>query len=196
MKPWLYFDKIAYNYNKKVTSGFLNNLKRREQKIVFNLLKPQKGENILDAGCGSGFYSLPMLKLGCKVYGIDLSPKMVKFSKNLGINTEVADVENFNLNKKFDKILSCGVLEFCKDYRLVFKNFNKHLKDNGEVVILFPKISFFGFLYKIYHLSHGVNITLTGLNKIKKIIKETGFEIVNIKDSRLLSYIVLLRKSK
>ena len=196
MKPWLYFNKIAHKYNKKVTSGFLGNLRKKEQQIVFNLLQPLKKDFILDAGCGSGFYSLPLLKFGCNVYGIDLSPKMVEVCKKIGINAKVANIENFNLNKKFDKILSCGVLEFCNNHKQILNNFSKHLKDNGMVVILFPKVLFFGFLYKLYHLSHGVNIRLISLNRIKKIVKETGFKIVDEKNSTSLSHIILLKKSR
>ncbi|HLV09456.1 MAG TPA: hypothetical protein VKY40_04540, partial [Halanaerobiales bacterium] len=36
-----------------------------ETELVFRLLKPSRGEKILDAGCGTGNFSIKLAKKGC-----------------------------------------------------------------------------------------------------------------------------------
>ena len=98
--------------------------------------------------------------------------------------------ENFDLNEKFDKIVSCGTLEFCKKHLRVLINLKKHLKSDGSIVILIPTLSTIGFLYKIYHLKNGVNINLFSKKKIKKLLVKAGLKPVKIVRPVKLSYMI------
>ncbi len=103
---------------------------------MLRLLDPIEGDNILNRGCGSGYNSLILKEYGAEVYGIDLSHEMVKYTQSRGINAEVADLQNFSLNKKFNKILYAGSLEFCTILSDVFKNIINHLSENGIIVLV------------------------------------------------------------
>ncbi len=57
----------------------------QEGRLMLNLLNPQRGESILDIGCGTGASMLPLLGRGLNLTGIDPSPYMLDiFSAKIG----------------------------------------------------------------------------------------------------------------
>lgn len=52
-----------------------------ESALMLNLLKPSRGESVLNIGCGTGASTLPLLDLGLNVTGIDPSPYMLDLSQ-------------------------------------------------------------------------------------------------------------------
>ena len=56
-----------------------------ENRLMLDVLKPLRGQSVLDIGCGTGTGLLTFLDRGLKVTGIDPSPYMLDIaSKNLG----------------------------------------------------------------------------------------------------------------
>lgn len=53
-----------------------------ECELMLNLLRPNRGESILDIGCGAGNSTVPLLDMGLSVTGIDPSPYMLDLSAN------------------------------------------------------------------------------------------------------------------
>lgn len=51
-----------------------------EQQLMLKLLKPAAGESVLHIGCGTGLSTLPLLKVGLNVTGLDPSPYMLDLS--------------------------------------------------------------------------------------------------------------------
>ncbi|MFT3741538.1 MAG: methyltransferase domain-containing protein [Gammaproteobacteria bacterium] len=101
-----------------------------------------ENDEILDVGCGSGKISAEMAKRAKKVVGIDISPEMVEFAsqnypfKNLSFI--VGDVTTFNINKKFDLIVSFWTLSWVKDQEKALRNIITHLKEGGSVLLMYP----------------------------------------------------------
>lgn len=48
---------------------------------VLKLLFPQKNEKILDLACGQGFFSVKLAKLGARVTGADMSPRLITMAR-------------------------------------------------------------------------------------------------------------------
>ncbi len=175
MKVDEFFNTKAENYAVSRATGILRHHIEKEKNCVLGLLDIKKGEQILDAGCGDGYYSVLIKKAGATPFGIDISEKMISSLGKYGISGKVADLENFNLDVKFDKVLCAGSLEFLNSPEAALVNFNKHLKDGGSVVILYPKKSLGGFLYKLYHKTHGINIKLFSHSEIVKLLEAAKF---------------------
>ena len=52
------------------------------RKIMLKMYLPQEGMRVLEIGCGTGTNLKLYQKAGCEVYGIDLSPSMLKVASN------------------------------------------------------------------------------------------------------------------
>jgi len=72
------YDLLAEKYNEKIHSSLGANIRNR---IIFSTLEKfidQAPSKILDAGGGTGFYSIPLALKGHKIYLLDTSEKMLK----------------------------------------------------------------------------------------------------------------------
>jgi 2-polyprenyl-3-methyl-5-hydroxy-6-metoxy-1,4-benzoquinol methylase len=172
-----FFDRAAPNYDKTISYGILSRIKQKERDVVIKLLNPKASEKILDAGCGTGIYSDVIKNRGSTVVGIDISDKMVEKSKKKGVKSVVGDASNIRLSMKFDKILCIGVLEFSNEPNKIIENLKYHLKSNGFILFLVPRKTIFGYLYRLYHLLHGINIRLFSLEKIREDLKKVNLKI-------------------
>ncbi len=57
-------------------------LDRLGSELILQLLRPQKGERILDIGCGAGNHLLLFYRLGFDVTGLDASPYMLEVARS------------------------------------------------------------------------------------------------------------------
>jgi len=194
MKTKDFFDAKADNYATSRATGFLKKHIDKEKNCVLELLDIKEGEHILDAGCGDGYYSILIKKAGATPFGIDISEKMINGLEKHGISGKVADIENFNLNTEFDKVLCSGSLEFLSNPADALANFNKHLKVGGAVIMLYPKKSFGGFLYKLYHKTHGINIKLFSHGEIVKMLGAANFVAISCKNANIVCNAVRAKK--
>jgi cyclopropane-fatty-acyl-phospholipid synthase len=101
-------------------------------------LKP--GMRVLDIGCGwSAFGKYAALIYHAGVVGITVSKEQVELGKKLcqGLPVEIRLMDYRDLNEKFDRIVSVGMLEHVgyKNYHTYFNIANKCLKDDGLALI-------------------------------------------------------------
>jgi len=85
-------------------------------KSILTLLEPQRGERVLDIGCGEGNHLLYLGSLGLDINGIDASPYMISRARErLGdrctLKTGVAEDLPFDDNE-FDLAVFINTLEF------------------------------------------------------------------------------------
>jgi len=57
-------------------------LDRLSSELILRLLRPQKGERILDIGCGTGNHLLLFFRSGFDVTGLDASPYMLDIARS------------------------------------------------------------------------------------------------------------------
>ena len=118
------------------------NYKKEDSKIkkLISRYKKSEGKNLLDIACGTGHH-LKFFKDSFSCTGIDINNEMLRVAKK-NVNKVVfkqANMINFNLNKKFDVILcifsSIGYVKTYSNLRITIKNFARHLKKGGIVII-------------------------------------------------------------
>ena len=68
-----YYDKKAKNY-----ISFSEKYRNVDRTQVIELMDLKSNDLVLDAGCGSGFFTLGLYNMGHKVKGVDISPEMIK----------------------------------------------------------------------------------------------------------------------
>jgi len=185
-----YYDTKAADYDSGRAKGFLRWFVLAEKKALMENLSVKNGETIFDVGCGQGFYSHQIRNKKGKPFGIDISPKMIKEYKKQGFKGEVIDIQKKHINKKFDKMLCAGALEFIPDPDEALHNMAKSLNKGKIFVLLCPPLSPVGLLYKTYHLTHGINIHLFSRSKIKSLLEKNGFKILKIERPHSFAMVV------
>ncbi len=145
-----YFNKVALKESKK-PNFFLNLIRMNERKELVKFISPKKDDAILDAGCGLGEIMIILNNSGANTFGIDFCSEIVKKCTEKRLCVQQKNIEDFSVNRKFNKIVCTGIFEFCKNHHKALQNFRKCLKKEKEIILLLPTYSIFGFLYKFYH---------------------------------------------
>ena len=124
--------------------------KKRVIKILSKYTKPGPGPDIavLDAGCGSGFFSRYFLSCGCDVYSMDYSWEALSTTKRVTDNKckmyvkgDILDREKLSdINKRFDIIFTDGLLEHYsrKEQDVIMQNLKFLKKENGCIINFAP----------------------------------------------------------
>jgi len=120
----------------------------RREKLFLDCLKlPKKiflGANLLDLGCGTGEADLLYAKWGAKLNLVEINPKSVKqlrkYFSYFGLTKSIAKIENkslfnYNSKKKFDIVVSEGVLHHTQNVEKGFKKLSTNLKSGGFCVL-------------------------------------------------------------
>lgn len=112
------------------------------EKWLSFVLEGIKGSNCgVDFGCGTGKFTLEMIRRGLDVYGVDLSPQMLAAAeysaKSKGIKARfvLGDIRNFTFMKKVEFITAlCDTFNYIKSPLPVFKHLYNNLKSGGKVM--------------------------------------------------------------
>lgn len=119
---------------------FLYYRNRVIRKAILPLI--HNAENLWDAGCGDGHYSLLALRRGnTKVISNDLSRGWINFLTTLKeqkLSAIEAEIEEFKGQEPFDLIACLSVLHYVKRKKLALKNLVSQLKTDGKIVIYVP----------------------------------------------------------
>jgi trans-aconitate methyltransferase len=129
---------------------------------VLGWLAPQKGEHIVDVGCGTGTLTSKIAESGAIVTGIDASPEMVNKAMAAFPNIEflVKNATAFSFEKKFDAAFSNAVFHWIKDQEKLLECIYSNLKQGGRLV---------------YEM--GAKHNIENIHKaVKKVLLEDGFE--------------------
>ena len=79
------------------------------------LLDPQRGEQILDIGCGDGTLTLKIKEAGADVVGIDNSLSMIGAAKAKGLDARLMDAADLRFSEAFDAAFSNATLHWVLD---------------------------------------------------------------------------------
>ena len=138
------FDKKAPEYDAwyQTRKGAL--VDALETECAFSLFQPTAGMRVLDAGCGTGNFSLKMAALGATVEGVDLSEPMIGYAKEKAQASSYADQLHFQVgdlydlpfaDESFDAVLSMAAFEFIHEDRRALEEFMRVVKPGGRVLI-------------------------------------------------------------
>jgi SAM-dependent methyltransferase len=111
-----------------------------ESGLILDLLRPQRGERILDAGSGTGIFTRQFLARGADVVGLDISFAMLRraVDKNaiMAPRGVAADMANLPFAAGgVDKSVSVTAIEFIADARRAVGELFRVTKPGGIIVV-------------------------------------------------------------
>jgi len=103
---------------------------------VLGWLHPQKGEKILDVGCGTGTLTEKITEGGAAVIGIDASAEMIAKAKKSFPNIQffVKDATDFSFDEPFDAAFSNATFHWIKEQSKVTQCIYNNLRAGGRFV--------------------------------------------------------------
>lgn len=197
----------SYSYE---SAGYLSPLTIKSYNKLLDEFEPyRKTNNILDVGCGRGWFLAEALKRGWQVYGTEYSKTAVSICRETGINMKegVLNSSNFE-NEMFDVITSFEVIEHINNPNEELEEIYKLLRAGGLFYCTTPN---FNSLMRYYlkvdynvigypeHLSYYTKSTLNkvtkrhGFRPIK--FESTGISITRLKTSKKKSNEQLISKN-
>ena len=133
--------------------------KRRAIQIISDYVK--SGKTVLDAGCGSGFFSSYFISCGCDVYSLDYSEEALLTTKRVTGHRSRMYMRNDILNggilsgirAKFDIIFTDGLLEHYsnEEQDKIIRNMTALKKEGVYIINFVPnRFSFWSMIRPFY----------------------------------------------
>ena len=195
-------------YDRGIEILSLGENKRVQRDIADNYIN--KGDRVLEIGCGTGSLAISCAEKGASVVGIDLSSRMLAMAsrkvreQNFSEAVQLQELSATEIGKvfsdeSFDKIT--GTLVFSELYpderRYVLKQAYGTLKPGGLIIIadeVVPSSLLKRIMYRLIRIPLAIityiltQTTTRALKDFDKALTETGFRIVHHKKSNLDSY--------
>lgn len=165
---------------------------RQAAEILQTLVKP--GDELLDAGCGSGFFyhSLKKRNIPAEYFGIDASQKLIDIGRcilpNWGLPAQRLQVMRIeDLDGDVDHVLCMNVLSHIDNYHRPLERLlhcakktlilRESLGDTASCQYIIDK-------YLDENITLKVHINTYSLSEVKKFIESYGFSVTEIVDLR------------
>ena len=144
------FFKYALGKNLKYSCSFFDktdSLDEAEKSMIELYIERadiQEGHDILDLGCGWGSFSLYVAEKypSVSITAVSNSKDQITFIQNeakrrslFNIKALKMDVNNLDLDNKFDRIVSIEMFEHLRNYKLILNSLNSLLKPDGRLFV-------------------------------------------------------------
>ena len=134
------FDEWPERYERWFTTPIGKLVKVMEIRLVDELLDPRPEEKILDAGCGTGLFTLDFLAGEAQVVGLDISHQMLKYAMKRTAGYSFFEVRGDMLylpfkDNSFDKSISVAALEFIADAKGAIDELFRVTRPGGYIVV-------------------------------------------------------------
>jgi ubiquinone/menaquinone biosynthesis C-methylase UbiE len=154
------FDDWPERYDRWFETPVGKAVLKYETELILELLRPGRGEWILDAGSGTGIFTRDFLALGAKVVGLDISLAMLVYAEKKTALRQAQDERGSMLlwsgekgqplyysgvtadmttlpfaDRSFDKSVSVAALEFVADEKRAVAELFRVTRPGGVVVV-------------------------------------------------------------
>jgi ubiquinone/menaquinone biosynthesis C-methylase UbiE len=134
------FDEWPEKYDQWFETPIGKLVREYESRVILELVRPCRGERILDVGCGTGVFTGDLLAAGPQVTGLDLSfPMLLQARKKAACFSFCmvrGDMRRLPfVDGSFDKTVSVTAIEFLEDARGAVAEFFRVTRPGGVVVV-------------------------------------------------------------
>ncbi len=173
------YNEIAHYYDLLYSS---KDYKKEAEKVmeIIERYKKSEGKELLEVACGTGKH-LSYFKEKFLCTGTDLNQGILNIAKKRvrGVSFKKADMINMDIGREFDVITclfsSIGYVKTRSNLKKTLKNFAKHLKKGGVVVIepWFDKLTYKeGSPHMTIYEDKDIKIARLNVSKIKNDVSE------------------------
>lgn len=165
--------------------AFILRQQRHALDIQYRYLpKPQKGQRLLDIGCGNGSFLDSARAAGWDVMGLEPDPKAANAARHSGLNVKVGTIDDLaNVSNCFDAITLSHVIEHVHMPLEVMASVHRLLKPGGVIYIETPNIASYGaklFGANWRGLEVPRHLVLFNPFSLQKMLAEKGFEHIKM----------------
>ncbi len=134
------FDDWPERYDRWFATPLGKAVLRHESALVLDMLRPGRGELILDAGSGTGIFTREFLARGAGVVGLDISRAMLRraAATNAALAGRLVAADMVHIpfaDCAFDKTVSVTALEFVADAGRAVAELFRVTKPGGVIVV-------------------------------------------------------------
>ena len=119
---------------------------RRRVHVLLDYLELSDGADVLDCGCGMGFYLMAMQQLrDLRLTGLDTDRDRLRYAEQVGVLATLVtgDVEALPFDdESFDRVLMSEVLEHVRDDGAALREVYRALRPGGILAISVPHARF------------------------------------------------------
>jgi len=191
----LFYNEFADEFDRKMNRYDLE----RRLDIVFNELLPRdiSGKKLLDAGCGTGFFSKKASDKGALVTSLDIGERLLdKVAEKCDSRRVIGSVLDMQFESdSFDYVVSSEVIEHTGNPYRAVQEFYRVLKPGGILALTVPN-RFWKWSCVIANALglrpyEGIE-NWVGYNRLKREIRAAGFHIIRYQGFHLFPFQVRL----
>ena len=178
------------DYARLAKEAYLDNSDYRKQRFGIErieLIKKYCNDspsslNLLDIGCGTGWFLEVAIENGFKVSGLELGKKLAELTaERLKINIFTDPLNKIDKNVKFDVITMFDVIEHVVNPVEVIESIHDHLNPGGIGLLYTPNLEslaihylkeYSGSVIPVHHMF------IFSKNSLERIFRKAGFELV------------------
>jgi ubiquinone/menaquinone biosynthesis C-methylase UbiE len=138
-----FYEKARTGWMMKLTTGISY---QEEKELVFKMVKPEPGQNLLDIGCGTGIFSRQFSRVvdPGEVWGLDFSYSQLRTAVRLKAEEKITNLhlvhgKAMNLpfaDESFDRAVTTGAMQFFGGTGDFFREVRRVLRPGGIFVAL------------------------------------------------------------
>lgn len=138
------WDSKAQDWDQQVGEYGDTNRRLHSDPLVWRWLGDVKLKQVLDVGCGTGYFCRQLVRKGARVTGVDISSEMIRLAGQraaeceLGMALQVDDAAELRTQpeRHFDKLICNYVLMDMPDLDSAVFHFYRVLKPGGQAVVV------------------------------------------------------------
>ncbi|MEO8400139.1 MAG: methyltransferase domain-containing protein [Ignavibacteriaceae bacterium] len=191
-----FYDTIAEDFDSIMNMYDTN---RRIEVIFDDFLAKEnlEGKTLLDAGCGTGWFTKKAVERKAKVTSLDISAKLVDITKKK--NPAAITIEGSLLDlpfedNSFDYVISSDVIEHTPNPFDAVRELVRVLKTGGKICITVPNRTFWYFSVKIANTfklrDYQGFENWVHFKELKRFLIENNIEIITYKGIHLFPFLI------
>jgi len=166
--------------------------RKKERNAFFEFANIKSGARVLDFGCGTGSYTIPLLSKGCVVTAIDSSGVSLNIlqekSQRLNLSQNLERTIHGSLDDHideykdyFDYVVFVDVLHHVADMKRTISHLQKVLKKGGYIIGMepngkFPLWRFYGLVTPTFVWKEEKGVRHCRVERFERIFKELNLE--------------------